>query len=95
MPPSCCGSSVHAWTRPERTSIVHCNPVFDPDDFTLRPLSPFVPTVGLRDAEDLPTMLGFARFAEGTLPLADLEAYLASRAARMIGTATAPVEEAD
>ena len=68
-----------------RTSIVHCNPVFDPDDFSLRPLSPLVPTVGLRDAEDLPTMLGFARFAEGTLPLSELEAYLASRAAQMIG----------
>ncbi len=68
-----------------RTSIVHCNPVFDPDDFTLRPLSPLVPTVGLRDAEDLPTMLGFARFAEGTLPLGELEAYLAARVARMIG----------
>ena len=78
-----------------RTSIVHCNPVFDPDDFTLRPLSPLVPTVGLRDAEDLPTMLGFARFAEGTLPLSDLEAYLASRAARMIGTASDSGEEAD
>jgi len=78
-----------------RTSVIHCNPVFDPDDFTLRPLSPLVPTVGLRDAEDLPTMLGFARFAEGTLPLADLESYLASRAARLIGSATGPDGEAD
>ncbi len=78
-----------------RTSVIHCNPVFDPDDFTLRPLSPLVPTVGLRDAEDLPTMLGFARFAEGTLPRADLESYLASRAARMIGSATGPDVEAD
>ena len=78
-----------------RTSIIHCNPVFDPDDFTLRPLSPLVPTVGLRDAEDLPTMLGFARFAEGTLPLSELEAYLEARAARMIGAATDAEGEAD
>ena len=70
-----------------RTSVVHCNPVFDPEDFTLRALSPLVPTVGLRDAEDLPTMLGFARFADGDVPLAELEAYLAARVARMLGTA--------
>lgn len=66
------------------TSIVHCNPVFDPEDFSLRPLSPHVPTVGLRDAEDLPTMLGFARFADGALPLAELEAYLAARVSQML-----------
>lgn len=67
-----------------RTTIVHCNPVFDTDDFLLRPVSEYVPTVGLRDAEDLPTMLGFARFADGGESLADLETYLESRAERMI-----------
>lgn len=68
-----------------RTSIVHCNPVFNSEDFSLRNLSPTIPTVGLRDAEDLPTMLGFARFAEGSAPLSELEAYLAERVQQMLG----------
>jgi hypothetical protein len=67
-----------------RIAIVHCNPVFNADDFSLKSLSPLVPTVGLRDAEDLPTMLGFARFAEGTAPLSDLEAYLATKVQQML-----------
>lgn len=61
------------------TSIVHCNPVFNADDFSLKTLSSIIPTVGLRDAEDLPTMLSFARFAQGIVPLSNLEAYLADR----------------
>ena len=65
-------------------SIVHCNPVFDPEDYLLKSVSPFVPTVGLRDAEDLSTMLGFARFADGSESLAELEAYLAARSAGLI-----------
>ncbi|NER33762.1 MAG: hypothetical protein F6J93_06850 [Oscillatoria sp. SIO1A7] len=67
-----------------RTSIIHCNPVFDAEDFYLRQLSPAIPTVGLRDAEDLPTMLSFARFAEGSAPLSQLEAYLAFRVKEML-----------
>ena len=59
-----------------RISIVHCNPVFNADDFSLRPLSADIPTVGLRDAEDLPTMLGFAQFANGSACLSELEDYL-------------------
>ncbi|MBW4614543.1 MAG: hypothetical protein KME21_14965 [Desmonostoc vinosum HA7617-LM4] len=66
------------------TSIVHCNPVFNSEDFSLRNLNPTTPTVGLRDAEDLPTMLGFARFAEGSAPLSELEAYLAERVQQML-----------
>ncbi len=75
-----------------RTSIVHCNPVFDADDFSLRGLTPLIPTVGLRDAEDLPTMLGFARFAEGSAPLSELEAYLASRVNQMLAAAKSTQE---
>lgn len=67
-----------------RTSIIHCNPVFNSEDFSLRNLSHTIPTVGLRDAEDLPTMLGFARFADGSAPLSELEAYLAERVRQMI-----------
>jgi hypothetical protein len=67
-----------------RVSIVHCNPVFNSADFTLKTLSPLIPTVGLRDAEDLPTVLGFARFAEGTALLSELEEYLAIKAQQLI-----------
>jgi hypothetical protein len=67
-----------------KTAIAHCNPVFNADDFTLRTLSPYIPTVGLRDAEDLPTMLGFARFADGSASLGDLEAYLFQRVQQML-----------
>ncbi len=67
-----------------KISIVHCNPVFDTDNYTLRSISPIVPTVGLRDAEDLPTMLTFARFAEGSANLKELEDYLASRVETML-----------
>lgn len=59
-----------------RTSIVHMNPVFDAEDYAPRAIGPHLPTVGLRDAEDLLTMLGFARFAEGSAPLSELESYL-------------------
>lgn len=68
-----------------RVSIIHCNPVFNSDDFTLKTISPLIPTVGLRDAEDLPTVLGFARFAEGTASLAELEEYLAIKAQQLLG----------
>lgn len=70
-----------------RVSIVHANPVFDPGFFAPRPLGPSIPTVGLRDAEDLPTMLGFARFADGTAPLSLLEEYLAVRVQELLDPA--------
>lgn len=62
-----------------RTSIVHANPVFASELLAPRTLGLHVPTVGVRDAEDLPTVLGFARFAEGAAPLSQLEDYLAAR----------------
>ncbi|WP_197998691.1 hypothetical protein [Gimesia aquarii] len=66
--------------------IVHMNPVFDADHFAPRRLGPTIATVGLRDAEDIPTMLGFARFTAGTATLADLEQYLAIRVNRMLNS---------
>jgi hypothetical protein len=71
--------------KQNKIAIVHCNPVFDAEAYALRRLSLQVPTVGLRDAEDLPTMLGFARFAEGAAPLSELEAYLAVRVEEQLG----------
>ncbi|MEZ4380945.1 MAG: hypothetical protein R3A79_06330 [Nannocystaceae bacterium] len=66
------------------TALLHANPVFDAAELGLRALDPAAPTLGVRDAEDLPTLLAFARFADGALDLADLEALLEGRAAAMI-----------
>ncbi|MEL6186739.1 MAG: hypothetical protein AAFU79_19125 [Myxococcota bacterium] len=70
---------------PERkTSIVHVNPVFDAEVLAPRTLGEAIPTVGIRDAEDLLTVLGFARFADGFEPLKSLEAYLQAKARAFI-----------
>ncbi|MEM7555201.1 MAG: vWA domain-containing protein [Cyanobacteria bacterium P01_A01_bin.84] len=69
-----------------QTSIIHCNPVFNSNNFSLRKLSQNTSTVGLRNAEDLPTMLNFARFAEGSAPLSELEDYLEGRVRQMLET---------
>jgi hypothetical protein len=61
-------------------SIVHCNPVFNANDYELRQISPLVPTIGIREAEDLPTVLAFMRFADGRSSLRELEKYLLTRA---------------
>lgn len=65
-------------------AIVHCNPVFNANDYELKQLSPLVPTIGIRDAEDLPTLLAFMQFADGRSSLAALEGYLLSRAANLL-----------
>ncbi len=70
--------------RPEGPFLVHLNPVFDADGYAPRALSPATPTVGLREAEDIPVAVGFARFASGESSLGELLAYLASRAARFV-----------
>ncbi|MES2463862.1 MAG: hypothetical protein V4671_25105, partial [Armatimonadota bacterium] len=67
-----------------KTTIVHLNPVFSPEELVPHALSPQVTTIGLRDAEDLPTAVGFARFADGAAHLDDLEAYLALRRNRFL-----------
>ena len=67
-----------------RTTLLHVNPVFASELFAPRTIGAQVPTVGLRDAEDLPTVLQFARFAEGAAPLAELEDYLATRVRRLL-----------
>ena len=63
--------------------IVHANPVFDPDHFSPKSLSVAIPTVGLRDAEDIVTMIEFSAFVDGGRTLAELESYLAVRSARL------------
>ena len=67
-----------------KVSIVHLNPVFNADSYDLKRLSPLIPTVGIRDAEDLPIVLEFARFAEGHATLNELEDYLEVRVKQLI-----------
>ena len=67
-----------------RTTLIHVNPVFASELYAPRSIGALVPTVGVRDAEDLPTVLHFARFAEGASPLAELEDYLAARVRRLL-----------
>ncbi|MGQ5640068.1 MULTISPECIES: hypothetical protein [unclassified Streptomyces] len=87
-PPGLAAEVLRIWrTRldPERrTGIVHLNPVYDAADFDVRRLSPAVPTAGIRDAEDLPALVELAQFAEGRTGLAELIAYMDTRAARML-----------
>tara|TARA_R110002095_G_scaffold179193_2_gene156412 strand:- start:33196 stop:34665 length:1470 start_codon:yes stop_codon:yes gene_type:complete len=70
--------------KAETPEIVHMNPVFDADHYAPRRLGATIPTVGLRDAEDIPTMLGFAKFTAGAATLDELEEYLAFRVNRML-----------
>ncbi len=97
-PPHGAGEVLRVWSAKLRGRggpfVVHLNPVFDSEGYAPRSLTPAsfgeaapvaaVPTVGLRDAEDLPTMIAFARFACGEASLGELEAYLALRSTRFV-----------
>jgi hypothetical protein len=58
------------------TDIVHLNPVYDSREFDVRRLTPGVATVGVRNAEDIPTLVELARFGTGRVSFADLRAHL-------------------
>lgn len=60
--------------------VIHLNPVFDSNHYSPKPLGELIATVGIRDAEDVATMLGFARYASGSAKLEALEGHLASLA---------------
>jgi hypothetical protein len=60
----------------QRIGLVHLSPVYDADNISLRGLGPAIPTLGIRDAENVPTLLTFARFAGGSAELSELQAYL-------------------
>ncbi|TWF73614.1 hypothetical protein FHX73_15227 [Kitasatospora viridis] len=88
-PPGLAAEVLRIWrTRLDpqgRTAVVHLNPVYDADDFDVRRLAPTVPTAGLRNAEDLPSLVELARFAEGRTGLAELRAHLDARVAAFLG----------
>ncbi|HSA48920.1 MAG TPA: hypothetical protein VLH10_02250, partial [Yinghuangia sp.] len=66
------------------TSVVHLNPVYDADDFGVKGIGAGVPTVGVRDAEDIPTLVELARFAEGRAGFDQLDRYLMARQERFL-----------
>lgn len=68
----------------QHTSFIHLNPVFDPDNLAPRTLGAALPTVGVRNAEDVLSGLGFARFADGSTSLGELEEHMAVRAKTML-----------
>ncbi|MEU9790860.1 hypothetical protein AB0E27_09530 [Streptomyces sparsogenes] len=82
-PPGLAGEVLRVWRArldPEgRTSVVHLNPVYEAEDFDVRRLAREVPTVGVRDAEDLPALVELAQFTEGRTRAADLWAHVDAR----------------
>lgn len=67
-----------------RVSLVHLSPVYDADAYTLRALHPAIPTLGIRSAENIPMLLTFARFADGSAELSELQAYLEDCAKQVV-----------
>jgi hypothetical protein len=65
-------------------SVLHLNPVFSPGTFTPETFGSHVPTIALRDAEDLATALGFARFASGATTFEQLQHHMAARVERFL-----------
>ncbi len=53
--------------------MLHLNPVHDSEIYAPKSLTPAVPTLGLRDAEDVPTLVALARFATTAGSMTDLE----------------------
>ncbi|MDA2803978.1 hypothetical protein [Nocardiopsis suaedae] len=67
-----------------RTAAVHLNPVMDADEMEPARLAGSVPTVGIRDASALPSLVELARFGEGRSGLAELREHLDRRVAAYI-----------
>ncbi|MCH7232325.1 hypothetical protein L0U85_15885 [Glycomyces sp. L485] len=67
-----------------KTAVAHLNPVFDAAGLQARRLAPTTPTIGIRDAEDLPELVEFARFATARTGIAELRAHIDSRVERWL-----------
>ncbi|HVI01684.1 MAG TPA: hypothetical protein VM869_23370, partial [Enhygromyxa sp.] len=61
------------------------NPVYDASEYATKAIHPAMITLGIRDAEGLPTLLGFARFIAGSAGLVELQALLEARARELVG----------
>jgi type II secretory pathway pseudopilin PulG len=82
-------AAIAAWRRfsGSGATVVHLNPVFDAQHFSPRPLGTALPTLGLRDAEDLSAVLPFVRFATGAAHGDVLDAWLGARARAFVEAA--------
>ncbi len=65
-------------------SFLHANPVFDAEHFSPKRLGEWILTIGLRDAEDLPASIRFAKFAAGEASQMELESFLGDLAQSFI-----------
>jgi hypothetical protein len=68
--------------------VVHLNPVYDVEGYAPKALSAKITTMGIRDAEDIPTLLLFARFASEDASLEELLNHLLVRVKTFLGNAT-------
>jgi len=89
-PPGALASLLSAYRtsvdRARAVSIVHVNPVFEATSFGAASFGPSAPMVSVRDAEDVLTALGFARFADDKATLGELARYLDGRVEEFFGT---------
>jgi hypothetical protein len=63
---------------------LHVNPVFDDISLGPKPLGAALPTMGIRDAEDLPTAIAFGELAYGDGSFARLADVLDARVAHFL-----------
>ncbi len=79
-PPGVTDQVFRAWKQnfaeSDNTRVIHLNPVYNADSFTVKPLSGEMLTLGIRDAEDLPFLLNYGKFVEEHSCLADFTEYL-------------------
>lgn len=89
-PPGLAGEVLRVWRKnidpTHRVSAIHLNPVYDAGDYDVKRLTRDVPSVGIRNAEDLPTLVEFARFTEGRAGYASLSAHFTDRVTRFLET---------
>ncbi|XVV06556.1 hypothetical protein ACQPW3_14675 [Actinosynnema sp. CA-248983] len=87
-PPGLAGEVLRVWRARldpgHRVSAVHLNPVYDAGDYDVKRLAREVPAVGIRNAEDLPALVEFARFTEGRTGFAQLSAHFTDRVTRFL-----------
>jgi hypothetical protein len=67
--------------------MLHLNPVYDSETYAPKSLTSAVPTLGLRDAEDVPTLIALARFAAQEGSMHELERELDVRVRAFLGEA--------
>ncbi len=98
-PPGATGQVLRAFREridpQRRVGVVHLNPVFEAATFGAASFGPYCPMVTVRELDDVPTALGFARFADGRATLDELRAWLAPRVRELLDAATVTDDDAE